>query len=73
MLFEQDFNATRTGNVKFQFCSLAQFPAPQHVDAVAIKEQGDVFPHVFPPVCVLRYAVFKGVHRLVAFYGEMER
>lgn len=71
MLFEQYFNATRTGNIKFQFCSLTQFPALQHIDAITLQKQGNVHSHVLHPVSILRNAIFKWVHRLVAFYGEI--
>lgn len=71
MLFEQYFNAARTGNIKFQLRTLALFPALQHVDAVAFQKQGDVPSHVLHPVSILRNAIFKWVHRLVTFYGEI--
>lgn len=71
MTFKHHFNATRTGNIQFQFCSLAQFPALQHIDAITLQKLGNVHSHVLHPVSILRNAIFKWVHRLVTFYGEI--
>ena len=71
MSLEHHFNATRTGNIQFQFCALAQFPTLQHIDAVTFQKQSNVHPHVLHPVCILRNAVLKRIHWLVAFYGEI--